>query len=445
MNEKQLATIHPELDGWGMTLDLHPGQTQAWKSNKRFVLVMAGTQGGKTSFGPYWLYREIITCGPGDYLIVTPTFQLLERKLLGEFRRVFEKVLDVGRYRASPMRVFEFSDDGERRTHRDRYDPNVRTRVQFGYAEDSDSLESMTALACWCDEAGQKKFRLDSWQAILRRLSLTKGRVLVTTSVYSLHWLKGLIEKANAGDKSIEVVRFDSTENPTFPAEEFERARRDLPAWKFNMLYRGMFDRPAGLIYDCIDESVQRVPRFTIPPEWKRCLGLDFGTVNTAGVYVAEEPETKRLYIHQTYHHGGESAQGHVRRLLQNQYGIPYAVGGSWSEDDWRTEFRKAGLPVRKPKIRDVEVGITRTYGAWQRGELYAFDDLDEFWDEVNTYSRALDENGEPTDKIEDAHAFHLMDAQRYILSDLRGGAADYAPIVIPAADPLAEMDRAGF
>lgn len=417
-------------------------------------MVTAGTQGGKTSFGPHWLYREIETRGPGDYLIVTPTFQLLERKLLSEFRRLFEHKLRVGRYRASPARVFEFSDDGERRTHKARYNPDVRTRVQFGYAEDSESLESMTALACWCDEAGQKKFKLEAWQAILRRLSLAQGRVLVTTSVYALHWLKRLIEQSSAGDKSIEVVRFDSTENPVFPQAEYERAKRDLPLWKFNMLYRGMFERPAGLIYDCIDEQTQRLPRFTVPWNWRRYLGLDFGTVNTAGVYVAEEPgapsavaagQAPRLYIYRTYHHGGESAQGHVRRLMHHERGIPYAVGGSWSEDDWREDFRKAGLPVRKPKIRDVEVGIARTYGAWQRGELFAFDDLDEFWDEVRGYSRAVDENGEPTDKIEDAHSFHLMDAQRYIIGDLRGGATDFAPIVIPGADPLEEMDRAGF
>lgn len=418
---------------------------KAWRSKRRFVVVTAGTQGGKTSFGPYWLYREIETCGPGDYLIVTPTFQLLERKLLGEFRRVFESILKLGRYRASPMRVFEFSEQGERRTHKKRYDPNVRTRVQFGYAEDSESLESMTALACWCDEAGQKKFKLESWQAILRRLSLAEGRVLVTTSVYALHWLKGLIEKSNAGDTSIEVVRFDSTENPMFPQDEFERAQRDLPNWKFNMLYRGMFERPAGLIYDCIDTSTQRVPHFTIPPDWPRYLGLDFGTVNTAGVFVAEEREAGRLYIYRTYHHGGEAAQGHVRRLLAGEHRIPFAVGGASSEDDWREDFRKAGLPVRKPKVRDVEVGIARAYGAWQRGELFAFDDLEEFWDEVNTYSRELNENGEPTDRIENQHAYHLMDAKRYILGELRGGATDYAPIVIRGLDPLDAMDDAGF
>lgn len=439
-----------EKDGLGeVILNLHPGQSKAWKSNKRFIIVTAGTQGGKTSFGPHWLYREIQKRGPGDYLIVTPTFQLLERKLLGEFRGVFEHWLHLGRYVSSPTRVFEFSEFGARRMHKERYDPDIPTRVQFGYAENSESLESMTAKAAWLDEAGQKKFKLESWQAVLRRLSLAEGRVLITTSVYSLHWLKRLVDQAKTGgrgkDKRIQVVRFDSTENPAFPQQEYERAKRDLPRWKFNMLYRGMFERPAGRIYDCIDEATQRVPRFAIHHSWRRYLGLDFGSVNMAGVFVAQEPETKRLYIYRTYHASGESAHGHVRKLLHGELGSPHTVGGSWSEDDWRDDFRRAGLPVRKPKIKDVEVGITRTYGGWQRGELFAFDDLDEFWDELTTYSREVNENGEPTDKIEDAHSFHLMDAMRYLISDLRGGAVDHQAILIPTADPLLAMDASKF
>lgn len=33
-----------------LKLSLHSGQAKAWKSEKRFVFVIAGTQGGKTSF-----------------------------------------------------------------------------------------------------------------------------------------------------------------------------------------------------------------------------------------------------------------------------------------------------------------------------------------------------------------------------------------------------------
>ena len=38
------------------------------------------------------------------------------------------------------------------------------------------------------------------------------------------------------------MIRFDSTDNPAFPREEWERARATLPPWKFKMFYQGYFE-----------------------------------------------------------------------------------------------------------------------------------------------------------------------------------------------------------
>jgi hypothetical protein len=60
-----------EFGDGAMKVRMHPGQLRAWDSKKRFVAVLAGAQGGKTSFGPPWLLREIMMRGPGDYMIST--------------------------------------------------------------------------------------------------------------------------------------------------------------------------------------------------------------------------------------------------------------------------------------------------------------------------------------------------------------------------------------
>lgn len=385
-------------------------------------MVLAGTQGGKTSFGPHWLYREIQRRGQGDYYVVTPTFPLLEIKALPEFKRLFEEQLRLGKYRAGPVRHFLFSDAGARRTFGARYDPaGLKTKVFFGYAADPESLESATAKAAWLDEAGQKKFKSGSWDAIRRRLSLARGRVLITTTPYDLGWLKQrLWDKWKAGDKDIDVVRFDSTENPVFPAEEYEDARSSLPAWKFNMFYRAQFERPAGLIYDAFDDVEHKCPRFKIPADWKRFLGLDFGGVNTAGVFYAQHPESLKLYAYRQYKAGGRTAKEHAMHLLKGEPGIPLTVGGSKSEGQWRDEFKAGGLPVRGPDVTEVEVGIDRVYGAHKAGEIIVFDDLAGYLEEKLTYSRELDENGEPTEAIEDKNDFHFMDAERYIIGFLK-------------------------
>lgn len=426
--------IQIQSDG-RMQLNFHPGQGRAWKSDRRFVCVLAGTQGGKTSLGPHWLYREIQSCGPGDYLVATPTFPLLELKALPEFKRLFETYLRLGRYIGHPIRKFTFSEDGQQRTFGG-HGHNFETTVYFGHAMDPDSLEAATIKAAWCDEVGQKKFRLSSWEAILRRLSLSQGRVLLTTTPYNLGWLKQqLWDKWRAGDKTIDVIRFESIENPLFPLAEFERARATLPRWKFDMFYRAIFSRPAGLIYDNFDEVQHECPRFPIPLDWPRYLGLDFGGVNTVGLFYALEPNTDRYYLYREYRASGRTAEQHTEKLLAGEPGIPICWGGSGSEDQWREEFAAGGLPVRGPKVTEVEVGIDRVYGCHNSAKIIVFDDLSGYLDEKLSYSRELDEMGDPTEKIEDKSSYHFMDAERYFVCGITGNVDAVGEVVddIPA------------
>lgn len=404
-----------------LQLPFHPGQLRAWHSDRRFVLVLSGTQGGKTTFGPPWLYREIQHRGPGDYIIATPTFPLLYLKALPSFVRYFEKILQVGRFISSPVRRFEFSPSGSRATFGESWNDEPTT-IFFGHAQDPDSLESATAKAAWLDEAGQKKFKYDSFLALRRRLALHRGRMLLTTTPYNLGWLKQqLHDKWQAGDERIDVIRFDSTTNPAFSREEFEEARRDLPRWKFDLFYRAIFTRPAGLIYTSFDDEAHTRPRFTIPPTWPRFLGLDFGGANTAALFYAQDPnsEPPRYYLYREYKAGQRSAAEHVADLLQGEPGVPYAVGGARSEGQWRREFAAAGLPIKPPSLTAVEPGIDRIFAAHGRGQILVFDDLSGYLDEKLSYSRKVDEIGEPTEEIEDKHTYHFMDAERYICTHL--------------------------
>lgn len=434
-NDTDLVHVDPETGK--LTLRFHEGQLKAWECEKRFVLVLAGTQGGKTSFGPPWMWREIQKRGPGDYLFVSPTFPLFQKKALPEFLKFFQYYLKLGEYVGQPQYQFNFTADGERRTF-GRTFPDTPTRILFGHAQSPDSLESSTAKAAWLDEAGQNAFKSGSWDAILRRLSLNMGRVLLTTTPYNFGWLKRRLYdpwmRAGGDHPEIEVVRFESIMNPLFKEAEWERAQRDLPKWKFDMMYRALFTKPAGLIYESFDEEKHKIPRFEIPDHWYRYVGIDFGGVNTAAVFYAADPEDDRLlYLYRTYKSGGQTAKQHAERILLLAGGpILKCYGGSKGEGQWRSEFIAAGLPVLEPLASDVEVGINRVYGAHARNEIMVFDDLRDYLDEKNTYSREIEEDGEVMEKIADKNTFHFMDAERYIIGGwLRRSRPD---IVVPKA-----------
>ena len=197
-------------------LNMHPGQLTAWDSVARFVFIIAGTQSGKTSWGPWWLAREIQRCGPGDYLAATASYDLFKLKMLPEMKHVF-CVLMGWQWLASD-RIIQ--------------SPDEKTRIILRSASAEGGLESATAKAAWIDECGQDDFRVQSWEATQRRLSLSQGRVLGTTTPYNLGWLKtDIFDRWRNGDHDYQVVQFRSTMNPIFPQAEYDRAKATMAPW----------------------------------------------------------------------------------------------------------------------------------------------------------------------------------------------------------------------
>jgi len=418
-----------------LEINLHPGQGRAFSSDKRFILVSAGSQSGKTSFGPLWLWREIGLKGPGDYLAVAPSYPLMDRKMLPEFLKLFEALFGAGHYK-SQAKVFEFSAEGVHKACPGA-PANAECRVFFGHADEPESLEAATAKGVWLDEAGQKRFRLGSWEAINRRVAVHLGRVLLTTTPYGWGWLKTRLydpwDEARRNGREhpeIDVIQFDSTMNPAYPQSEFQRAERELPRWRFDMMHRGRFSRPAGLIYDCFDRNRHVVSPFAIPLEWPRYWGLDFGAVNCACVKLARDPATRKCYLYQAYWPGSKRTEAeHVSALLASDKRPERCAGGAKSENDWRMKFAQAGLGVDPPLLTDVEAAIQVTWTMFATGDLLVFNTQEDFLDELESYSRVVDDSGNPTDQIDGKESYHRLDALRYITQYL--GRAS-APMGVP-------------
>lgn len=399
------------------TLSLHTGQTRAWDSDKRFVFIIAGTQSGKTSFGSWWLKREIDRCGAGDYLVATATYDLFKLKLLPEMLSTFCQLLqrDGWQYSASERII----SDGQ-------------TRIILRSANAPGGLESATVKAAWLDECGQDDFRLESWEAVLRRLSLAQGRVLGTTTPYNLGWLKTQVfDRWRAGDADYDVIQFRSTQNPAFPMAEYERAKRTLPAWKHAMFYDGEFSRPAGLIYEDFSEDVHVIRPFAVHPQWRVFVGVDFGAVHTALIWLAHDHVRDIYYVTSESLTGGLSTPEHAKRALDRAAGKRMGgwYGGSSGETQQRMDWNVAGVQLREPPISDVEAGIDRVIGLLRARKLMVLDSCPGLISELMTYSRELDDAGEPTEKIKDKETYHRLDALRYVVAGATVGGAQRARV----------------
>ena len=218
-----LFQVTAEADGTrAIDWNFSDGQWRAIESLKRFILALAGWQSGKSEIGPPWLLDEMVRMGPGDYLVASPTFPLMLKKVLPIFLRLFDRLMQLGHF-IGGKNIFVFSDEGCRRLWG--HVPEDPPRVLFGHAGDPDSLESATIKAAWLDECGQNGFRLASYEAILGRLSIHQGRVLLTSRPYTLGWMKQLLwdpwQAAGRNHPTIDIINFRSIDNPAFPKEEY--------------------------------------------------------------------------------------------------------------------------------------------------------------------------------------------------------------------------------
>jgi hypothetical protein len=402
-------------------LNLHEGQTRAWKSKARFPVISAGTQGGKTCFEPDWLRREINNCGDGDYIVVTATFPLLELKLLPEFHYVFETVFRLGEYLDSKKTIqFHHVPGGTDGTVK----VIDKTRIIFGSATHPESIESATAKAAVLDECGQRQFQLDSWEATRRRLSLSRGRALFGTTLYNAGWfINEIYRRAEKCTDDFELIQFDSITNPAFPVVEYQEQQRIMPPWKFNMFYRGRFQRPAGLVYDSFNADACIVPRFEIPKNWLIYVGHDFGTANPAAVFYAQDPSTGLFYLFHEYLPGpGRSTYEHVQKFkeITSGYNVISRIGGNLTtEQGWRNDFTQHGWPIQPPKetMKQVENQIAQVYALHRLNKIMVFSDCTHYLDQKQSFSYELDDKYQPTDKYEDEQIYHLLAGERTLLS----------------------------
>lgn len=400
----------------------HEGQYRALQSQKRIVAVLCGSQWGKTEIAPFWLRREMERCGPGDYLLGTSTFKLLQNKLLPTFLNVFCDLYQLGTFSTATM-VFTISKEGETALWGKPQDTKSRIIVFSG--QSPEGAEAATAKAAVLDEAGQDDFKEETYEAILRRLHIHLGRILITTTLYNFGWLKRRIyDPWLKGDKDIDVIQADSIVNPAFPKEEWLKAKESMPEWKFDLFYRGRYSRPAGAVYDCFDTSAHVIKRFQIPDNWPRYVGHDFGPANMAAIWLAQNTETGDFIVYRAYHASSPDVEGHIKAWReampqQEAWAIIKRVGGVPKiEDGWRSAFSQAGWPILPPKIGKPEQQIARTYELIKRNKFFVFDDLTAYIDEMLGLSYKLDEQRQPTDKIGNDTTSHFMACTRYICSE---------------------------
>lgn len=386
----------------------HVGQWPAWSApvlnaatgvGFKVISLIAGTGGGKTFFGPRWLWRQVLLDPTADYLVMSRTYGNLQRVALPEMMKFLKALKVKGKLFKGSSIEFRLPQGG---------------RIMFGSADKPWSLEGVHVKAVWMDEAGQMPY--EAWRVAMRRTGFHRAPILITTTPYNLGWLKTEVyDPWIRGDKHVFVSQFRSIDNPEYPREEYELAKRTMPAWKFKMFYQGVFQRPAGIIYDCFDQDVHLIDPFPIPAHWKRKIGLDFGfrPNPTAAIWIATDPDTdvdfayRELYVYEKFFRQNAKT---IRELSLNEDGTEEDIRAIYADParpDGIAEMQEVlrGWTKVQPADNAVMSGIETVYARLSGGSdeyegpgLYFFrDQVPHLTDEIETY---IWEGSEDEDKI---------------------------------------------
>lgn len=378
----------------------HKYQEAVLKSDKRFILCVAGIQGGKTLVGAVWMLREALKEPDKNHLIVAPTYKMLGQSTLEKF--------------------FDFY--GRRRFSAGKYEFTIlggKGKIFVRSGEEPKKLEAMTLKSVWIDEGGMMADEV--WSVINGRLAIEKGRLLVTTTPRSFNWVyTELYKRWISGDKDYDVVQFRSIDNPYFPHSEFERAKETFSESEFLKRYCGEFRKEEGLVYAFRrDEHTynSQGPIGIIKDYQIAVCGLDLGyTQPTAFVRVVIKDGI--FYVTDAYYKRQGLIKEHAHKIAEITGGRAETIYVDPSEKQAIEELRRYGLNVYPARVRDINLGIDRIKKLLEEKRIKVNEKCRELIHEFENYHYGLKDIENYKDKPEKVFD-HGLDALRYAVSSL--------------------------
>lgn len=173
-----------------------------------------------------------------------------------------------------------------------------------------------------------------------------------------------------------------------------------------------------GAIYPISWDEVSCAP-FAIPGFWRKAYGLDVGWNKTAGIWLAEDPNSKVLYAYAEYYRGQQVPTVHAAAIKARGEWIKGAIDPASrgrSQDEGKqllTQYREAGLHL-KTANNAVDFGIQTVWELLETGRLKFFNTLFNTEREYRLYRRQR-KTTEFTDQVAIVKKKdHAMDGLRY-------------------------------
>lgn len=338
------------------------------------------------------------------FLITAPTYKILQQSTLPAFLKI---MTGFGEYSKQDA-VFRVHGGGT---------------GYFRTATDPDSIVGITNVRhAWGDEAGL--YSLYFWENLQARAAFREAPIDLTTSPYTLNWLFKEIIRPKQKDPNARpdtlLIQAASWENPYMPASVIDRARITMDPRRFNAMFGGHWERMAGLVYDCFDETENQCEPLSLPSGTRYYAGIDFGFADPFVLKVrAVCPDGRHYGVDEFYKTGLTiSDMVLVAKRLHAIYNFTMCYCDP-SQPGSIEEFNRNGVPA-VGAVNDIRLGIDRHYEMLKTRQLKYFKGKNPYtMDELDTYHYPSPEDLAPDQNAKEIKPVgqndHTMDAERYL------------------------------
>jgi phage terminase large subunit len=210
------------------------------------------------------------------------------------------------------------------------------------------------------------------------------------------------------------------------------RIGRGKPDWWVKRYIYGSFEYSEGLVYPMFAENV--VDPFTIPPNWKRLFGVDFGLRDpTVMLGVAIDPVKGIAYIYDEHYEAEKPVNHHATKMLAMLNKVPPGmIYGQVVADpagkarrgtngqSYFGHYSEYGLWFREA-VNNIESGIMKVFTYFSMNKLKIMSNCVYTIKEGREYKYqegAIDLEKNRGEKPIDSNN-HAMDALRYVMQEL--------------------------
>lgn len=370
----------------------HAGQRRIFDSNARFIFAMGGKRGGKTTAGCYWAEMQSET--PGSVgLIGAPTFDQLTQSTLVKFFTIFPQ-LEKYYYKKTKMIGL----------------PNG-SKIYLRSLDMPRYLEGLNLNWAFVDEGDGLNY--PTWTILRGRVATTHGRILICSTIYPDSWIYDYIYKADSEPGMVDIITWESIQNPSFPQDEWKSLQKELDPTIFDREYRSKFIWSQGNVYGTFStEDV--LP--SIPGDvkvLKTFVGLDFGYLDPSAILVMCFCSDNKWYIvDEMYKSGMDIDQiNHWLGYYKSKYGFSYCFA------DPQSAIAKNSLTPSFNVIdanKEREQGITTVRNLIYQHRLKILEKCYNVIREIKSYS--YQRGGGFLKEVPEEKNDHAMDAMRYVL-----------------------------